>query len=273
MITCVELFIEKFPCGTVHLGRSPSLGSAMEDLPGPSSAASDAPRRVRRALEPCASAGIGSILPRPRRPFRLAHVQPSRTPVPSLQGRAARAGNTSPIPKTPTKRCVADALEAPRLVLIYTLEEAQPVAATPALDPDEEHPHARTLAGKTASHGKEAREALCVRRPSPAPHALSPTLMELTCALVMRYRTSETHTGTYADKPFRSNDQRYYGGVTWASKQGPTHVRTAAGRVPGLRVIGRRHCVALAASSEANGKHLRASNHRPSPEPASALTV
>ena len=48
---------------------------------------------------------------------------------------------------------------------------------------------------------------------------------------------------------------------------------TAAGRAPGLRVTGRRHCVAPAASSEANGKHPKASNHRPSPEPTHALTV
>ena len=48
---------------------------------------------------------------------------------------------------------------------------------------------------------------------------------------------------------------------------------TAAGRAPGLRVTGRRHCVAPAASSEANGKRPGASNHRPSPEPARALTV
>ena len=46
----------------------------------------------------------------------------------------------------------------------------------------------------------------------------------------------------------------------------------AAGRAPRLQVLGRQHCVAPAASSEANGKHLRASNAHRSPRPAHALT-
>ena len=37
-------------------------------------------------------------------------------------------------------------------------------------------------------------------------------------ALVMKYRTSDTHISTYAAKPFRSSDDRY-GCMTWASKE------------------------------------------------------
>ena len=56
-------------------------------------------------------------------------------------------------------------------------------------------------------------------------------------------------------------------------QQVPTgDVQKAAGRALGLRVLGRQHCVAPAASSEANGKHLRASNPHLSPRPAHALT-
>ena len=56
-------------------------------------------------------------------------------------------------------------------------------------------------------------------------------------------------------------------------QQVPTgDVQKAAGWALGLRVLGRQHCVAPAASSEANGKHLRASNPHLSPRPAHALT-